>query len=397
MPITSNGQTVKGLYGGYRAGQKDEQQYRGKEANIESVEISNVAKQAEFMEWLDRRETRDVLATEAESTARTTIETEKERTKAKRAELEAEEETSRLQEETAEAQRKLVDKKAELEEESLDMKFREYRKKIRDEDMEQIIGTVSQLDEVLESGQADPQQAYQQTVNALIYSHPEGAQYAAEMLKDMGIDYNYSPQSLEQLRAFSSKAVHDKQTVQTEHLMRQEWLMEIELNKLKAKSKGLKPSDLFTKPPTRDQVNQVGDRLSVIEEFDDLQGHWDEEGKRYTKDQGALASSISDISWQAAMNQKAGDYTSPGEFQMIAIDIFKDLNRYFVEEGTVTDDIKLQEYNKQTRLAISRTMLARDTWMSDEGEVPDVIHVWAIHKNEIMSNIEDAMLAQQGE
>lgn len=203
MPITApNGQTVKGLYGGYRAGQKDEQRYRGTEADIESVEISNTAKQADFLEWLDRRDVRDVQAEAQKSSARTIIGTEDERTKYTKTKYKAD---TRKGEEYL----SVADEEEELRKVELERGIQSAIRGLRNDQVDALATVFSGVGHDEEMTEGIYSNLYNQAINTV----------GEDFLESVGVSDTPTIESIEAINALKNQSVHTQETRIREHLL----------------------------------------------------------------------------------------------------------------------------------------------------------------------------------
>ncbi len=320
MPIYSGGAPVKGIMGGYIEGRKQGQHATQRDLANDSTRISNAKQASEFLEWMDNRQNRDKTAESRNVQDQIDIDTANSREDATRAQNKASTEVATLQEETAEADRSLVEKKRDVQELGLDMIWRENRKKIKDLDVEQIASAGATYTDMLNSGKMSAEEAYRTTIDAILKQAPEGVQYMAQVMQDLGIPLEYSPEAAKTLQTHSLKATLDMAQRQKERLLMMEWAASVE----EAKIKGMygKATDLSSTYPKQGEMNAVGDRMMGYDSFKGLEGKYHKDKGKYTEYQGAVVTTISTLARRAVQDQKMGDPIAPAEWEYIYGDLF---------------------------------------------------------------------------
>lgn len=200
MPIKN----AQGMYGGYRAGQKDAQTFRGKEADIRGKEISNAQANAEFIDYLDARESRVSSRNAQMSKDRTTTETESSRTKSTR-------QTNKADTRKADSYLDSADKQDELLDASLDRQIGSQLLGVHTDKVDaaaQIFGSLGEEGEAVSD--ENYSQAYQQAAGVL----------GEEFLESLGIGGENTPKAQDAMKRIRKQAVHSVDTQVKEHTMR---------------------------------------------------------------------------------------------------------------------------------------------------------------------------------
>ena len=387
MPIyNSSGQAVRGIYGGYRQGQKDERGARQQEGKITEQNLANRSTNAEFFDYMEEEAARTAEYAERKAEAEKDTRNMPSLEAAERAQNEAAEEQAELDEQISKSEKTLVKKKTKLADKALDDGLRKLRKVYNTANIEELVGSAAALKHQLEKG-GDPAALYQQAHESLIYSHPEGPQKAAEIYADMGISTQYTPQSLDQMIALGIKADHDLTTRRAEHLMREEWLLRIEAARHNASGK---PSDLTHQRASENDKKHLGVRMRGIlgkEVFEDLDGSFSEDLNSWTGATGEMVESVADISRSYQSSQKVGIDVNPEEIEFILSDFIRELGGEFigdesffagVGEANSFNGYKFENYSNALLTMLGNT---RSAWSSKTGKPVKLTDVWAIRKS----------------